>query len=81
LLSQIASAQQAVCQNGGLVSSEILFNFAALALVRVAVETRHFGKLPLRWAQAGDSLSVSSFFFLVPRGCQFRKKIELTFLS
>jgi len=40
--------QQAVCQNGGLVSSKILFNFAALALVRVVVETRHFGKLPLR---------------------------------
>jgi hypothetical protein len=30
--------QQAVCQNGGLISSEILFNFAALALVRAAVK-------------------------------------------
>ena len=31
--------QRAVCQNGGLVSSKILFNFSALALVRVTVET------------------------------------------
>jgi len=30
--------QQAVWQDGGLVSSEILLNFAALALVRVAVK-------------------------------------------
>ena len=35
------SAQQTVSRNCGLGSSKILFNFAAAALVRVAVETRN----------------------------------------
>jgi len=35
------SAQQAVSRNCGLGSSKILFNFAAAALVLVALETRN----------------------------------------
>jgi len=53
LLTINAGAQQAVCQNGGLVSSEVLFNFASVWLVPAAVETRHFGKLLPRWLQCG----------------------------
>jgi len=33
--------QHAVWRNGGLGSSEILFNFATVALVPAALETRH----------------------------------------
>ena len=32
------NAQRAVCQNGGLISSEILLNFAAVWLVQAVVE-------------------------------------------
>jgi len=35
---KMPNAQRAVCQNGGLISSEILLSFAALALVRAVVE-------------------------------------------
>ena len=33
--------QHAVWRNGGLGSSEVLFNFASMWLVQAAVETRH----------------------------------------
>ena len=34
----MACLRRAVCQNGGLVSSEILFNFASAWLVRAAMK-------------------------------------------
>jgi len=37
----VGFVQQAVWRNGGLGSSQILFNFAAVALVPAAMETRH----------------------------------------
>ena len=42
------NAQRAVCQNGGLISSEVLRNFAALAPVRALVKAPPVAKLPGR---------------------------------
>ena len=51
------ATQRAVWRNGGLSSSEVLFNFAALTLGQVAVETRHCPKLQKRWLQCARCTS------------------------
>jgi len=48
----VGFVQHAVWRNGGLGSSEILFNFAAMALVPATLETRHC-------CQAAASLAAS----------------------
>jgi hypothetical protein len=61
--------------SGGASRMTVWRKFCIFAPVRALVETPACVKPLLRCARAGDSLAVTSgFFFLVPCGCQFRKK-------
>jgi len=62
--------------SGGVASWDTSQNFGSSPPVRALPIPPPDAKLLKRCAPAGDSLAKTSFFFLAPRGFQFRKKIE-----